>query len=164
MQEVQDKVSRATAMYFVDYQGLTHQQLEEARRELGKNNGEMAVTKNTLMRIALKERGIDAEEQLQGPFATLYAYEDAVAVAKILATFYKKYNLPTIKFGIFEGAIIDETQVNKIASLPPKEVLIAKLVGLLASPMTKLVYGLNWNITKLALTLKEIEKQKGSSN
>lgn len=162
--EVQDKVNRAVAMYFVDYQGLTHLQLEEARKELRKNNSEVAVTKNTLMRIALKEKGIDAEAELQGPFATLFSYEDPVATAKVLKDFYKKYNLPTTKFGIFEGAIIDDKTVEKLASLPSKEILVGKLVNLLASPMTKLVWALNGNIQKLAFVLKAIEEKKAAAN
>ncbi len=162
--EVQDKVNRAVAMYFVDYQGLTHLQLEEARKELRRNNSEVAVTKNTLMRIALKEKGIDCREQLQGPYATLFSYEDPIATAKVLKDFFKKYNLPTIKFGIFEGNIVDDKTVERLADIPPKEVLLGKLVGLLASPYSKLVWTLNGNIQKLALVLKEIEKQKGGSN
>jgi large subunit ribosomal protein L10 len=162
--EVQDKVNKAVAMYFVDYQGLTHLQLEEARRELRKNNSEVAVTKNTLMRIALKEKGIDATEQLNGPYATLFSYEDPISTAKVLKDFFKKYNLQVIKFGIFEGAIVDDKTVEQLANIPPKEVLIGKLVGLLASPYSKLVWTLNGNIQKLAMVLKAIEEKKGASN
>lgn len=163
--QVQDKVNRSTAMYFIDYQGITHKQLEEARRELRANDSEVVVTKNTLMRIALKEKGIDAVEQLQGPFATLFSYSDPVATAKVLKEFFKKNSLgegdgPSIKFGIFEGAIIDDKTVKMLANIPPKEVLIGKLVGLLASPYSKLVWTLNGNIQKLAMVLKAVEEKK----
>src|SRR5690348_15546707 len=101
--EVQEKVAKAQAMFFVDYQGLTHQQLEEARKELRKNASEVAVVKNTLMNIALQEKEIDVKDKLEGAHATLFSYEDPVATAKILTAFYKKYQLPKIQFGVFSA-------------------------------------------------------------
>ena len=158
--EVQEKVNRATAMYFVDYQGLTHKQLEEARRELRKNGAEMSVVKNTLMNIALQEKSVDVKEKLQGAHATLFAYEDAAKAAKVLATFYKKYQLPTIKFGVLGNKIITDSEINKIALLPSREVLLGKLVGGMKSPITGFVYQLKGTLQKFVLTLKAIEEKK----
>src|SRR5581483_3876393 len=158
--EAQDKVERAQAMYFVDYQGLTHQQLEEARRELRSNGSEMAVVKNTLMNIALQEKNIDIKEKLQGAHATLFSYEDPVKTAKVLSAFYKKYQLPVIKFGLLGDKILSDSEVNRLATLPSREVLLAKLVGGMKSPITGLVYQLKGNLTKFVLTLKAIEEKK----
>lgn len=162
--EAKQKVDKATAMYFVEYTGLTHKQLEEARHELSGANAEMAVVKNTLMNIALTEKKIDAKEKLTGQQATLFSYDDPIATAKILSAFIKKYGLPKINFGIFEGGIIDEATITRLSKLPAREVLIAKLLGSLNSPISGLVYVLNGNIQKLALVLKEIEKKKGVTN
>lgn len=158
--ELQEKVDRANAMYIVEYQGLTHQQLEEARRELGDNEAEIAVTKNTLMNIALQSKDIDVANDLQGPNATLFAYGDGINTAKILKDFNKKYDLPKIKFGIFEGKVIDADGVLKIANLPPKDVLLGKLLGGMNAPISGFVYVLNANISKLAQVLKAIEEKK----
>ncbi len=163
LEEAKQKVDRATAMFFVEYTGLTHKQLEEARIELKNANAEMAVIKNTLMNIALSEKKIDAKEKLTGQKATLFSYEDPIKTSKILTAFIKKYGLPKISFGVFEGDIIDEGMITKLATLPSKEILVGKLLGLLNSPLSGLVYVLNGNITKLALVLKEIEKKKVSS-
>jgi large subunit ribosomal protein L10 len=162
--ELQAKVDKSTAMYFVDYQGLTHQQLEEARKELRENNAEIAVAKNTLMNIALQAKEIDVADQLGGPSATLFAYEDGIKVAKILKDFNKKYELPKVKFGIFEGKIIDADSVMKFADLPPKEVLLAKLLGTMNAPISGFVYVLNANISKLAQLLKAIEEKKSQAS
>lgn len=170
---IQEKVNRAAGMFFVEYHGLTHQQLEEARRALLEADAEIAITKNTLMNIALQAQGIDAKAQLNGPQATLFSYSDATKVAKILKDFNKKYSLPIIKFGVIsrgagsssageEWDIIDESTILALANLPTKEVLIAKLLGSLNSPVSGLVYVLNGNIQKLALVLKAIEKKKGT--
>lgn len=162
--ELQEKVNKSTAMYVVDYQGLTHQQLEEARRELRDNNAEIAVAKNTLLNIALKEKDIDVSEQLSGPMATLFAYEDGITVAKILKEFNSKYELPKIKFGIFEGKVVSTADVMAIANLPSKEVLLAKLLGGMSAPISGFVYVLNANISKLAQVLKAIEEKKAKTS
>src|SRR5690348_14188730 len=117
LETAKTKVDRATAMFFVDYAGLTHQQLEEARRELKDNDSEIAIIKNTLMNLALKDKKIEARERLQGPYATLFSYSDAIKTAKILTAFVKKYGLPKIKFGVFEGAIIEESTIGDLAKL-----------------------------------------------
>lgn len=162
--EAKEKVAKATAMYFVEYAGLTHKQLEEARFQLKDANAEMAVIKNTLMNIALTSKDIDAKERLTGQQATLFSYSDPIQTAKILAGFIKKYGMPKINFGIFEGGIVDEGVITKLSKLPAREVLVGKLLGLLNSPITGLAYVLNGNITKLALVLKEIEKKKAAAN
>ncbi len=162
LDETKQKVDRASAMFFVDYAGLTHKQLEEARNELRGNNSEIAITKNTLINIALQEKKIDVADKLTGPQATLFSYEDPIKTAKVLTAFIKKHGLPKIKFGIFEGNVIDELMITKLATLPSREILIGKLLGLLNSPISNLVYVLNGNITKLALVLKEIEKKKSN--
>ncbi len=157
--KLKGKVDRSVAIYFVDYQGLTHQQLEEARRELRANDSEIEVTKNTLTSIALKDqKDIDAKERLQGPTATLFA--DAVKTAKILSDFNKKYELPKIKWGILQGKTIEGDAVMALAKLPSKEVLLGKLVGTLQSPISGLVYALNFNTQKLAFVLRAIEEKK----
>lgn len=160
LEETKDKVNRSNAVFFVDYAGLTHKQLEDARNELRDNDAEIAIVKNTLINIALKEKDIEVKDKLEGPKAALFSYSDPLKTAKILAAFIKKNGLPKISFGVFEGKVIDEGTINQLATLPSKEVLVAKLLGLLNSPITSLVYGLNYNITKLALVLKEIEKKK----
>lgn len=159
---VRQKVDRATAMFFVDYAGLTHRQLEEARRELKESDSEIGIIKNTLMNLALQEKKIDTKDRLQGPFATLFSYEDPIKTVRVLAAFIKKYGLPKIKFGFFEGNLIDEAMVTKLSTLPSKEILIAKLLGTLNAPISGLVYVLNGNIQKLVLTLKAVENQKAN--
>ncbi len=162
LDEVKQKVERATAMFFVDYAGLTHRQLEEARRELASTDSEISIIKNTLMNLALQAKKIDAKDQLQGPNATLFSYKNPLATVRILATFIKKHGLPKIKFGWFEGSLIDEEMITKLSALPPREVLLAKLLGTLNAPISNLVYVLNANIVKLAQLLKEVEKSKSN--
>jgi len=159
--DIKERVEKAQAIFLVDYAGLTHMQLEEFRHDLAPSKGEIAILKNTLVNIALQDKKIDALDRLKGPHAVIFAYEDPIGTAKALVAFNKKYQLPIIKFGIFEGAIIEEGMVTQLSTIPPKDVLIAKLLGLLNSPITSLVYDLNFNIQKLAQLLKAIEEKKG---
>ncbi|MBI4091882.1 MAG: 50S ribosomal protein L10 [Candidatus Levybacteria bacterium] len=161
LEELRQKLDRANAMFFVDYAGLTHRQMEEARRELASAESELTVIKNTLLNLALEEKKIRVEK-LEGPHATLFSYKDPIATAKVLAGFIKKHGLPKVRFGIFEGGIVDEAIITKLAALPSREVLIAKLLGMLNAPISGLVYVLNGNIQKLAMVLKAVEKQKAS--
>lgn len=164
LEQIKEKLNRASAVFFVDYQGLSHQQLEEFRRILLDLDGEIAVLKNTLFNIALQEKKIDASEKLNGPHAMVFAYSDAAAVAKALMNFYKQYELPVIKFGVFEDAIIEDDKVKAIADLPSREQLLGMLASALQSPMQKLVFDLKYSISGLAIALKEVEKKKGTNN
>lgn len=161
LQEIKDKLETAQAVFLVDYTGLTHIQLEEFRHELANVKAEAAILKNTLVNIALTDKKIDATDRLKGPHAVIFANEDPIGAAKVIVAFNKKYQLPIIKFGIFENNIIEEGMVTQLSTIPPKEVLVAKLLGLLNSPITSLVYDLNYNIQKLAQLLKAIEEKKG---
>ena len=163
LDELKQKVDKSSAMFFVDYAGLTHRQLEEVRRELTAADSEISIVKNTLMNLALQSKKVDVSEKLEGPHATLFSYKDPIATAKILAGFIKKYGLPKVRFGIFEGGIVDEALITKLSALPSREVLIAKLLGAMNTPISNLVYGLNANIAKLAQVLKAIEGQKGKA-
>lgn len=160
LQLAKEKLNRAQAVFFVDYHGLTHKQLEEVRNSLREVGAEVAIMKNTLMNIALKEKDIDVESQLTGPSAILFSYDDPLATAKILYAFFKKYNLPKIRFGVFEGRVVEESEIQKLSTLPSREVLLTQLVSLLNSPIRNLVYDLNFNITKLVQLLSEVQKKK----
>ena len=163
LEEIKAKLEVDQAIFMVDYTGLTHIQLEEFRHELANAKAEAAILKNTLVNIALQEKKIDASERLKGPHAVIFANEDPISAAKVILAFNKKYQMPIVKFGIFENEIIDEAKVTQLSTIPPKEILLAKLLGLLNSPITSLVYDLNFNIQKLAQLLSAIEKKKQAS-
>lgn len=168
LEKTKEKLSRAGAVFFLDYQGLTHKQLEEARLLFRENNSEFSVVKNTLVDRLFKEKDLSFDKALKGPLGLLFSYEDAIKTAKALFAFFKKHNLlnlpvgPKIKFGYFENKIISDADVMVLANLPGREILLGKLVGVLANPLTRFVVSLNWNIQKLALVLKAIEKKKSN--
>ena len=163
--ELVEKVGKSTAIVFANYQGLTHLQIEGFKKGLRKLDAEYAITKNRLMKRALEENNHPIDEHaLDQQTATLFLYGDPVTPLKALAKMIKETQKPTIKFGFMEGNQIDEQQVIKLSTLPPKEVLLAQLMGMMQSPLTGLHRALNWNLQKFAMTLKAIEEKKTATS
>lgn len=159
--ELTDKVTKAKAMVFTNYQGMTHKQLEELKKALRKADAEVVVAKNTLLsRTKIGDLKTEVEQYLKGPTATLFAYSDIVSPLKELSKTIKNLKLPEIKFGILDGKAISANDVTTLANLPSREVLIAQVVGGIKSPLYGLHRALNWNIQKFVMTLGAIQKSK----
>lgn len=126
----------------VDYRGLNVEEDTELRRKLREANVKYFVIKNTLLRLAAKEVGLDAldalDEALHGPTAIAVSSEDAVAPAKVIADFAKENDKLEIKTGFMDGAVISLDEVNKLAATPNMDTLIAKMMGSLNSPISSL--------------------------
>ncbi len=161
--EVTAKVKKAKGFVFTNYQGLTHHQLEDLKRGMKKLDAEYVATKNTLLKRALQE-GTDSSQLItdnfDGPTATVFMYKDAVEPIKELTKSIKALQLPVIKFGIIEGKRVDAAQIERLATLPPLNVLRAQLVGNLQSPIAGFHRALHWNLQKLVLTLSAIQQKK----
>jgi len=163
-----DKVGKAKSLVFVNYQGLTHKQIEQLKKALKQVDAELAVTKNTLLKLALQK--VDAS--FEGPTATLFLYGDPIEPLKQLVQTFKELNLlaprslsevgPTIKLGIIDGKTLTSEQVLKLATLPSRDILITQLIFQMKAPIYRLHRALGWNMQRLVLTLKAIEKTKVS--
>ena len=139
--EIKEKLEKAQAIILADYQGLTVEEDTQLRKNLREAGVEYKVYKNTLVKIAAKElniEGIDA--YLEGPVAIAFSYEDVTAPARILYDFSKDHKKLELKAGVVEGQFYDKDSIEQLASIPSKEVLIAKLLGSIKSPLSKLAY------------------------
>ena len=161
--EVSEKMQKSVALVFTNYQGVTHQQLEGLKKGLKSADAEFAVVKNTLVKRALEANKLPInEEQLNLPTAALFAYTDPISPLKELTKKMKEFGALTIKFGILDGELLNESQVQQLATLPTKEVLLAQLVGTLKSPIYGLHRSLNWNIQKFVMTVQAVANSKTS--
>lgn len=175
--ELTEKVQKAKAIVFSNYQGMTHQQIETLKKALKKVNAELVVAKNTLMIRAIETTGVKTEagelkEKLQQPTITLLAYEDTVTPLKELTKSFKALMLPQIKFGLAKRDpasqdissdnwyLLAENDVIRLSTLPPRDMLIAQFVGGLKSPLYGLHRALSWNMKTLVVALKAIEQKK----
>lgn len=161
VQKLTDKVARARTMVITDYTGLKHKQLEELRKSLKKVKAEFTVTKNTLLKKALSEnKKTISEDLLNASTGALFAYEDEAAPVKTLADFFKAAASGKIRGGLLGQVKMTEAEVQQLASLPSREILLSKLVGQLMAPVSGLHNALSWNIRKLVWTLDGIKSKK----
>ncbi|MGI6161948.1 MAG: 50S ribosomal protein L10 [Christensenellales bacterium] len=134
-----DKLSRAQGVAFLDYRGLTVAEVTELRNNFREQGVEYRVMKNKMLRRAAEQLGYEELiPHLEGPTAVAFGYDDPVAPAKIMSAFIKKVKKTEIKCGIVEGKVIDAIGVKALADLPPREVLIARILGSITSPISGL--------------------------
>ena len=158
---VKEKMQAAQSMVLIDYRGLTVAEVTDLRNRCRKEGVEYAVIKNTMIRKAAEELGIEGlEPMLHGPTAVAFGMTDAVAPAKILVNFIKDVKKTEIKCGVMEGKVLDVKGVEALAELPPKEVLIAKMMGSLNAPITNFVGVLSATLRSLVYAIEAVRKQK----
>jgi len=164
VQALSDQMKNASAGVLADYKGISVADDTKLRRELRAAGVEYAVVKNTLLRFAAQNIGFDAlEPVLKGTTALATCANDPVAPAKILNAYAKKSNGKfTLKAGFVDGRVITPAEVDALSELPPREVLLARLLGSLNSPLTGLVGVLNGNIRGLAVALNAIAEKKSA--
>jgi large subunit ribosomal protein L10 len=142
--EIKEKLEKAQSVILADYQGLSVEEDTQLRKNLREAGIEYKVYKNTLVTIAAKELGMEGiVEYLEGPVSIAFGYEDATAPARILNDFAKDHKKLELKAGIVDGEVFDKEKVEQLASIPSKEVLIAKLLGSIKAPLSNLAYLLN---------------------
>ena len=140
--ELASDLKDAETLIVADYRGLTNKQLEALRDDLLQHGARFRIVKNTLTRRAAAEAGADALlVMLEGPTAIAFIESggDPAAVAKALATKAKETNVLTLRGGILEGKTLSGEEVDRLATLPPLDVLRGQLVGAIVAPLTQLV-------------------------
>ncbi|HBE9400520.1 TPA: 50S ribosomal protein L10 [Clostridioides difficile] len=140
--EIVEKLQKSSAAVVVDYKGLTVEEVTELRKQMREAGVDYKVYKNTLVRRAAKEVGIEQfdDELLVGTNAIAFGYDDPVAPARILKGFMDSHPKMKLKMGIVEGAFYDESKIVEMANIPSREVLIAKLLGSLKAPVSNFAY------------------------
>lgn len=145
--EVQTKLDEADGALLTEYRGLNVPELAELRKALRDAGGEYKIYKNTLVRIAAANAGIDiADDMLTGPTAIAFvnggadgAPGDAAAVAKALKDFAKGNDKLVLKGGVLDGAVVSADDIKALAELPSREVLLSQIAGLLQAPLAEFV-------------------------
>lgn len=151
VQEICDRLKKAQSVVMFDYRGLTVEEDTNLRNEMRKNGIEYVVLKNSMVERACRELGVDEKvhEMLKGPSAFAFGYDDPVAPAKVLKDFVKKVKKCTVKGGLVDNAVTDPAGIDALADLPSREVLIARMLGSMMSPVTGLAIALDQLAKKL---------------
>jgi large subunit ribosomal protein L10 len=164
LEVLKDKLTKSKSIVFANYSGLSVSDQTKLRAAVNQTGGEFTVAKNTLLKLALKDKLNDlprnVEDVLWGPTAILFSYEDAIASLKALVQFSDEHELPEIKIGLLEDRILSVKEIKQLASLPTKDQLILKLINQLNAPRLGLITVLQGNIRKLVYVLQAIKDQK----
>jgi len=163
VEELTEYLKQAQAVYVFEITGVSANDMTALRKKVKTANSKMLlkVSKNTLFRIALKNAGYpesDVADTGQNCFG--FAFEDPVELAKIIADFAKEFDGVKIRGGYLEKKPIGADEVKRLASIPPRDVLLSQVVGGVKAPLYGLVMAVSGPIRKLCYALKAIEEKK----
>ncbi len=161
--ELSERLKGSVAGVLVNYKGITVADDTKLRKDLREAGVKYTVVKNTLLKRAAEDAGIEGlDPVLEGTTALATSEEDYVAAAKILCEYAEKNKNFEIKSGYVDGGVLGVDEIKDLAKLPSKEVLVAKALGGLNAPISGFVTVLNGNIRGLACVLNAIAEQKGA--
>jgi len=142
--ELAEDFGRASIALISEYKGMKAGESDDMRRRIRAVHGEFRVTKNTLLRLAIKDTKFGSlDGHLGGPIGLILSYADPVELAKTVSSFKEFGEKFKIRGGVLDGKPLSPAEINELASLPPREVILAQLLGLLQAPATQLVRLLN---------------------
>lgn len=160
IQEIAAQIEGAEAIFAVDYRGISVPQAAELRGKLRETDSTFRIVKNRLTKLAATQVGEERlAELLTGPTALTFVRGDTAAAAKAISTFNKEHDVLTYKGGLMGETVLDDAAFKSIARLPSREVLVGQFAGIVASPLTGVVRGLNALIQGLATQLGQIAEK-----
>jgi large subunit ribosomal protein L10 len=162
--EMAKTIDRANATLYTDYRGLSVAAVTALRKKLREADAEFHIVKNTLFKLAAKDRLplAELEPHLAGPTAIGFANGDAVAAAKALLDFMKDNKQMSLKVGVVDGRLYSAAEVTALSKLPPRDQLIAQILGSIDAPAANLVGIMDAVISDLVFTIEAVAEQKAA--
>ena len=159
--DLTEKLARCRGAILADYRGLDVAGMSELRRRLRAAGVEYRVVRNNLFRLAAREAGrVGLEPYLEGPTAVAFAYQDPVVAARVLQGFIREFRLPVLKGAWVEGQVVDAEGVARLAELPTREVLLARVLGGVQAPLAGLAGCLAGLLRGLVTVLDAVRRQR----
>lgn len=153
--DLSEKLNRSPFLLVTDYKQMKVDQFGELRNRLAPAGAEVRVVKNSFLKRAMADSGMpDVGDKLTGQTAIVMGEKDVAPVAKILKAFAAEFKIAALKIGVIDKAVISTSDVEALAELPAREVLLAQLLGLFQAPATRLVRVLNEPAAAFARLLK----------
>jgi large subunit ribosomal protein L10 len=161
VKEMSDKFSKASSVYLLDFTGLDVNTTTELRKNFREADVEYRVVKNTLARLSLKNAGIEGlTKYVTGVNGYVISYDDPTKPGKLITNNKEFKDKVEFKAVLFEGTVFGPEQISDLVTLPSRNDLIATFVGMIQSPMSKLVLTLNGSIGNLVNVLKVMASKK----
>ena len=162
--DLAEKLNRSPFLLVTDYQRMKVDQFGELRNRLAPAGAEVRVVKNSFLKRAMADSGMpDVADKLTGQTAIVMGESDVAPVAKILKLFAAEFKIATLKIGVVDKSILSTSDVEALAELPSREILLSRLLGLLLAPATSLVRVLNEPASAFARLLKAKGEQGAAS-
>ena len=153
--DLSEKLNRSPFLLVTDYQRMKVDQFGELRNRLAPAGAEVRVVKNSFLKRAMADSGMpDVADKLTGQTAIVMGENDVAPVAKILKLFAAEFKIATLKIGVVDKAVLSTSDVEALAELPSREILLSQLLGLFLAPATRLVRVLNEPASAFARLLK----------
>src|SRR6476646_470417 len=153
--DLSERLKGSAFLLVADYQRMKVDQFGELRNRLAPAGAEVRVVKNSFLKRAMADSGMpDVADKLTGQTAIVMGENDVAPVAKILKSFAAEFKIAALKIGVVDKAVMSTSDVEALAELPPREILLSQLLGLLQMPATQLVRILNEPASAFARVLK----------
>jgi large subunit ribosomal protein L10 len=163
VEDARARLSSADAALLTEYRGLKVDEMATLRRALRPAGGEYKVYKNTLVRFAARDLGLDAlEPLLEGPVAIAFVRGDAAVAARALRDFARTHPQLLVKGGLLGEDLLSAEQAGALADLPSREVLLSQLAGMLAAPLRQMAGGMQALVQNLAFGLRALVDQRSA--
>jgi large subunit ribosomal protein L10 len=160
--EMKELFQTAGSLFITDYQGLNVADMTGLRKDLRENGVRYLIAKNTLMKIAAKEAGVEGlDEFLIGPTAVAFSSDDPAVAAKVLNDSFKKRELPRMKVFVVDQKMYEGKDIGRLAELPSREILLSQVVASVEAPFTSLIGSIEGFFRELVYTINALEKTKG---
>jgi large subunit ribosomal protein L10 len=164
LEEVTAELKQAELVIVSDYRGLNVKAINDLRGKLRNEQCRYKITKNTMNRLACRQAGVDSLEPLfEGPTAIAYSSADPVAAAKVFNEFSKENEALVVKGGLLSGQILDAAGIKALGDIPPREVLLAQVVGGFQAPIAGLAGVLSGTLRSLVYTVDAVRQQRESA-
>lgn len=160
-----ERIQGVQGVYLADFTGMDVETLSALRKKCREENIQFRVIKNTLLKRAFAEQGLQAlDDHLVGPTGLVFSTTSDVSPARVLADFAKEHERPRIKAAVVDGRLYDDVAIRELAALPSREVLMSQVLATLIAPLTQFL-GLIQSTVALPATLTDalIRKKEGSS-
>lgn len=164
IEEIRGRLDGTSYVLLADCRGLKSAQLADLRRKLRRLDSRLQVVSNSLLDLAAKERGWDVARFLDGPTAMVVGKSEVTEVAKVLAAFTgANGGLPKVRGGLLDASPLSAADFVALSKMESREVLLGRLVGVIAAPATRLAGVLNQKLQSLLFVLKAIETKKAGA-
>ncbi len=162
--DLSEKLNRSPFLLVTDYQRMNVDHFGELRNRLASTGAEVHVVKNSFLKRAIAASELpDIAGQLAGQTAVVTGDKDVAPVAKVLKTFAAEFKLSALKIGVVDKNVLSTAEVESLADLPARDILLAHLLGVLSAPATKLVRILNEPASALARLLNAKAEKEGKT-